>query len=156
MYNWKPLSYESYCDAELGSILLSKHKDNLFLVVIKKDWTVSNKETTYDPSLKGPTVVPGRDKASCRLTDARKVPNLIKLVRFFANVNTIVFHSSDCFEEDSWSVSSLILLLGRAAWLRQGDLITHFVWLSGFFFSNFEKVDLSFFFNFLLKSRQGH
>lgn len=76
MYNWKPLSYESYCDAELGSVPLSKHKDYLYLVVAKRDWTVSNKETTYDPSLKGPTVVPGRDRASCRLTDARKVPNL--------------------------------------------------------------------------------
>lgn len=50
---------------------------------IKKDWAVSNKETTYDPSLKGPTVVPGRDRASCRLTDARKVPNLIKGGRLF-------------------------------------------------------------------------
>lgn len=79
MYNWKPLSYESYCDAELGSVPLSKHKDYLYLVVAKRDWTVSNKETTYDPSLKGPTVVPGRDRASCRLTDARKVPNLIKV-----------------------------------------------------------------------------
>lgn len=79
MYNWKPLSYESYCDAELGSVPTSKHKDYLYLVVAKRDWTVSNKETTYDPSLKGPTVVPGRDRASCRLTDARKVPNLIKV-----------------------------------------------------------------------------
>ncbi len=49
----------------------------LIFVTIKRNQVVSNKETTYDPSLKGPTVVPGRDRASCRLTDARKVPNLI-------------------------------------------------------------------------------
>jgi len=60
---------------------LSEYNFYLILVLIKKKWVVSNEATTQNPIM-GPTIVPGRDRASCRLTDVRRVPNLITCYQF--------------------------------------------------------------------------
>lgn len=174
MYNWKPLSYESYCDAELGSVPLSKHKDYLYLVVAKRDWTVSNKETTYDPSLKGPTVVPGRDRASCRLTDARKVPNLIKVyftcVAIVPNRNLIwmmwldhhIFNDLPTFQVlNQWFDHSLFLYLTCVSTLVENfqsliDFVFFLFCWNGlvFFFLKFRLKTLILFFDFFFWPRR--